>query len=143
MSKTELQIASHFESLPPSKSHDLQLLHSFILSINPACKLWFDNGINDDGKVVANPTIGYGALSLQYANGTSRDFFQIGICSTSTGISVYIIGLKDKLYLKEKFASSIGKASVTGYCVKFKAMKDINENVLKELITFGFSERTN
>jgi hypothetical protein len=103
--------------------------------------LWFDNGINAAGKVVTNPTIGYGLQTLHYANGETKEFFQIGICATSTGISIYFIGLRDKNILKEKFGSSIGKATMTGYCVKYKRLTDLNIEILDKLIHFGFSTK--
>ncbi|MBA1550741.1 DUF1801 domain-containing protein, partial [Klebsiella pneumoniae] len=76
---------------------------------------WFDSGIDDKGKLVANPTIGYGLFTIQYADGRTKEFFQIGISTNATGISVYIMGLKDKTYLPENYAEKIGKAKVTGY----------------------------
>jgi hypothetical protein len=85
-----------------------------------------------------NPNIGYGAYTIKYANGTSREFFQIGISANTTGISVYIMGIKDKTYLAQTYGKDLGKASVTGYCIKFKALKDINTDVLEAAIRFGF-----
>ena len=58
MSDVQSQIQSHFEKLENAKSFELQQLHKLIVKINPTCKLWFDNGINDEGKVVTNPTVG-------------------------------------------------------------------------------------
>lgn len=139
MSAVQSQIQSHFEKLENAKSIELQQLHQLIVKINPTCKLWFDNGINDEGKVVTNPTIGYGLQTLHYAKGNSREFFQIGICATSTGISIYLIGLKDKNNLKETFSPSIGKATITGYCVKYKRLSDLNSDILTNLIRFAFS----
>lgn len=141
MLEIEKQIEAHFEELEAAKSNGLQELHGLILAVNPSCKLWFDNGINAEGKVVTNPTIGYGALTLTYAKGETKPFFQIGICATSTGFSIYFIGLKDKNILKETFGHTLGKSTITGYCVKFKRLSDLNLDVLKELIQFGFSEK--
>jgi hypothetical protein len=103
----------------------------------PNCKLWFLDGKNDKGKTVTNPNIGFGNQTLKYADGTSKEFYQIGISPNSTGISVYIIGLKDKKYLADTFGKKIGKASVTGYCIKFKTLKDINLDILEEAIRYG------
>jgi hypothetical protein len=139
MSDVQRQIQSHFAQLEVNKSKELQQLHNLIVKINPTCKLWFDNGIDDEGKVVTNPTIGYGLQTLHYAKGVTREFFQIGICATTTGVSIYLIGLKDKNTLKETFAPSIGKATVTGYCVKYKRLSDLNFETLMKLIQFGFS----
>jgi hypothetical protein len=139
MSAAQSQIQSHFAQLENSKSFELQQLHNFIVLINPKCKLWFDNGINDEGKVVTNPTIGYGLQTLHYAKGETKKFFQIGICATSTGISIYLIGLKDKNILKETFSNTLGKSIITGYCVKYKRFSELNPESLTKLILFGFS----
>lgn len=141
MKAVESQIESHFSDLPESKGNELKKLHEFILNVNSSVQLWFDNGINAAGKVVTNPTIGYGLQTLHYANGEMKEFFQIGICATSTGISIYFIGLRDKNILKEKFGSSIGKATMTGYCVKYKRLTDLNIEILDKLIHFGFSTK--
>ena len=53
---------------------------------------------NEDGKVVANPNIGYGLYTIAYANGSSREFYRIGLSANTTGISVYVLGLDDKTY---------------------------------------------
>ena len=141
MSAVQSQIQSHFVKLENLKSIELQQLHKLIVTTNPTCKLWFDNGINDEGKVVTNPTIGYGLQTLHYAKGETKKFFQIGICATTTGISIYLIGLKDKNMLKETFSPSIGKATITGYCVKYKRLSELNPESLTKLILFGFSEK--
>jgi hypothetical protein len=48
------------------------------------------------------------------------------------------MGLKDKTYLAQTFGEKLGKASVTGYCIKFKTLKDINIDVLEAAIRYGF-----
>ena len=141
MSDVQRQIQAHFAQLEVDKSKELQQLHNLIVSINPQCKLWFDNGINEEGKVLTNPTLGYGLQTLQYAKGNAREFFQIGICATTSGISIYLIGLKDKNILKDSFALTIGKATITGYCVKYKRLSDLNSETLEKLIQFGFSTK--
>src|SRR5665213_2739582 len=94
---------------------------------------------NSDNKTVNNPTIGYGLYTIKYADGKTRDFFQIGLSANATGISVYILGIKDKTYLSQTFGKDLGKASVTGYCIKFKTLKNINIDVLEKAIRYGLS----
>jgi hypothetical protein len=106
----------------------------------PACKLWFLDGKDEKGKIVSNPNIGYGSQSIQYANGKTREFYQIGVSANTSGISVYIMGIDDKKYLAETFGRDLGKASVTGYCIKFKTLADINVNVLKAAIQYGIAQ---
>ena len=128
------QISRYLESIPEPKQTDMRRLHSEILEMTPGCKLWFLDGKDETGKVVSNPNIGYGTLSKQYADGTTKEFCQAGIIANSTGISVYIMGIEDKKYLNENYAHAIGKASITGYCIKFKAIKDIDLAILKAAI---------
>jgi len=132
------QIDAYIAGQPEAKRRDMQDLHALILEVSPGCRLWFDDGRNSEGKVVTNPTIGYGFHTIRYADGKTRDFFQIGVSANTSGISVYILGLPDKTYLAKTFGDTIGKASVTGYCVKFKGLKDIDSDVLAAMIRYGF-----
>jgi hypothetical protein len=113
-------------------------LHQLILQVSPKCKLWFLDGKDDKGNIVSNPNIGYGSYSIKYADGKTREFYQVGLSANTSGISVYIMGLEDKTYLVKTYSKKLGKASVTGYCIKFKTMKDINTDILETAIRFGF-----
>jgi hypothetical protein len=50
------------------------------------------------------------------------------------------MGIDDKKYLTYTFGEELGKASVTGYCIRFKTLKDINVNTLRSAIRFGFED---
>jgi len=132
------QIEKYITSQPEPKRSDMQALHCVILEVSPACKLWFLDGKNSENKTVSNPNIGYGLQTMKYADGTTREFYQIGLSANKTGISIYILGIEDKEYLAATFGKNLGKASVTGYCIRFKNLKDINTDVLAAAIQFGF-----
>lgn len=134
------EIRQYMDSLPELKRKDMEALHSLILKIFPESKLWFLSGIDDNGKVVSNPNIGYGQLNLKYANGKTKEFYQVGISANTTGISVYIMGIDDKNYLSETYGKRIGKASVTSYCIKFKTLNDIHIDVLEDAMRFGMGQ---
>ncbi|HNP47948.1 MAG TPA: DUF1801 domain-containing protein [Bacteroidia bacterium] len=136
------EIKKYIASQPEAKSEEMQKLHSMILKLKPKCKLWFLDGKNSENKIVSNPNIGYGSLTMTYAGGKSREFYQVGLSANTTGISVYIMGIEDKKYLDKTFGKKIGKASVTGYCIKFKNLQDIQEDVLMEAIRFGFERKS-
>jgi hypothetical protein len=131
------EIKTYIASQPESKRSDMDTLHRRILKLMPGCKLWFLDGKNEDGKVVSNPNIGYGLQTMQYAGGKTKDFYQIGLSANTTGISVYIMGISDKQYLPTIYGKAIGKATVSGYCIKFKAVKDINMDILEAAIEYG------
>ena len=131
------QIKAYITSQPEPKRSEMETLHQLILKVLPGCKLWFNNGKNSENKTVSNPTIGYGFYTIKYAGGKTRDFFQIGLSGNTTGISVYVMGMTDKTYLAKTYGKKLGKASVTGYCIKFKTLKNINIDVLEAAIRYG------
>ena len=57
--------------------------------------------------------------------------------ANKTGISVYILGIKDKTYLAKTYGKKLGKANVSGYCIRFKTLKDINIDILEEAVRYG------
>ena len=135
------EIKNYITGQPEPKRSDMQALHRNILQIMPACKLWFLDGKDSENKTVSNPNIGYGLHTIKYADGKTRAFYQIGLSANTTGISVYILGIKDKTYLAKTYGKKIGKATVTGYCIKFKTLKDINIEILDAAILYGIEAK--
>ena len=142
MMSVEEQIEAYMMSQPEPKRSDMQVLHRIIQEAMPACKLWFLDGKDSENKTVSNPNIGYGLRTITYADGKTKEFYQIGLSATTTGISVYILGIEDKKYLAQTYGEKLGKASITGYCIKFKALKNINVDVLEAAIRDGVALTT-
>lgn len=130
----EAKIKEYIDGHAEPKRSDMKALHSMILESMPGCKLWFLDGKNENGKVVSNPNIGYGLQTIKYADGKTREFYLVGISANKTGISVYILGIDDKTYLLKTYGKRVGKASVTGYCIKFKSLNDIDIKVLEAAV---------
>jgi len=141
---TSEKIQQYIAEQAESKRNDMLLLHEVIKTIMPpSSKLWFEDGKNAEGKIISNPNIGYGSYTIHYANGKTREFFQVGLSANTTGISIYLMGIPDKNALTEKFKSRIVKASITGYCIKLKQLKDVNLEVVKEAILFAVNATGN
>ena len=139
--KIQEQIKKYITNQPEPKRNDMHALHRMILQVMPACRLWFLDGKNSENKIVSNPNIGYGFRTIKYSDGKTREFYQIGISANKTGISVYILGIKDKKYLAQTYGKELGKASVSGYCIKFKTLKDINIDILEAAIRYGVKQK--
>lgn len=58
--------------------------------------------------------------------------------ANKTGISIYILGIKDNTYLAQTYGKELGKANVSSYCIKFKTLKNIHIDILKAAIRYGF-----
>ena len=134
------QIKAYMATQPEPKRGDMQELHRIILELMPEGKLWFLDGKDEKGQTVSNPNIGYGLRTIKYADGKTREFYQVGISANTTGISVYILGIKDKKYLAATYGKALGKASVSGYCIKFKTLKDVNMAILKAAMRDGIEQ---
>jgi hypothetical protein len=136
------QIDRYIAGQPQPKRGELEDLHRRIVGMSPYCKLWFLDGKNEEGKVVSNPNIGYGSTTRRYANGDRREFYQVGVSANTSGISIYIIGLDDKTYLSDTYGNRLGKAKITGYCIKFKSTKDVAIDTLEEIIANSIDGRS-
>lgn len=133
---TSSQVRTYISSLPDPKAGELKLIHDSILRASPGCPLDFFDG-TADGKVVSNPTIGYGRYTINYANGSTKEAARVGLSANSTGISVYLMGLSKKSFLQETYGSTLGKAKITGYCIRFKSLQDIDPDVLLDAINYA------
>ncbi|HTM97816.1 MAG TPA: DUF1801 domain-containing protein [Pedobacter sp.] len=138
----QADIEEYIASQSEQKRAEMLELHQFILQIMPGSKLWFLDGKDSENKTVSNPNIGYGLYTMKYAGGKTREFYQIGLSANTTGISVYILGIDDKKYLANTYGKELGKASVSGYCIKFKTLKDINIDILGAAIQYGVKHTT-
>jgi hypothetical protein len=130
------QIKTYIATLPEPKRSEVQQLHQLTKGLQPKLKLWYYDGRDSNNKVVANPNIGYGEFTIKYADGKTKEWFRVGISTNTTGISVYIMGLEDKTYLARTYGKKLGKATVTGYCIKFKTLKDIDLDTLLQAIQY-------
>ncbi|MBL7691789.1 MAG: DUF1801 domain-containing protein [Flavipsychrobacter sp.] len=131
------QIATYISSLPEPKRRDMVTLHELVSRISAGKRLWFFDGKDANDKTVSNPTIGYGLYTIRYANGSTREFFRVGLSANSTGISVHIMGIKDKTFLQQTYGKELGKATVTGYCIKFRKLQDIKIEVLAAAMQYA------
>jgi len=136
----QAQVDSYIADQPQPKREDLQTLHRAILKASPNCRLWFLDGKNEEGKVVSNPSIGYGVQARQYANGETREFYKLGLSANTAGISIYIIGLEGRNYLSETYGQALGKAKITGYCVKFRNLADVSLAVIEQMVANHLGE---
>ena len=135
----QAQIDDYLAAQPERKRTDMLELHRMMLRLMPDCRMWFLDGRDESGRTVSNPNIGYGLLNITYADGRAREFYQIGLSANTSGISVYVMGLDDRTYLARTYGDELGKASVTGYCIKFSALRNIDLAVLETAIRDGIA----
>jgi hypothetical protein len=133
------QIQTYQETLSPEKRADLIELQKLISELFPNYPLSFHSGYDTSGKQVSNPSIGYGKYLHNYSNGTTSSMYQIGLSVNNKGFSIYLLGLSKSINIKEVFTSNIGKAKITGYCIKFNRLSEINMQILGKGLTILYA----
>ena len=133
------QIGDYLAAQPERKRAEMQALHALMLKVLPDARLWFLDGRDEGGRVVSNPSVGYGCLTIALADGRTREFYQIGLSANSAGISVYIMGLEDRTYLARAYGRELGKVKVTGYCIRFNTLRNVDVEVLEAAIRDGIA----
>jgi hypothetical protein len=133
------QVEAYLASQPGPGQAGLRRLHAHILAGFPGCRLWFTDGTNADGKVAASPDIGYGACTITGAEGSSREFYRTRLSASTTGMSACVPGPGGKTCLARTYGGSIGKARVTGYCIKFGHLAVMTVDVPLAAIQYGMS----
>ena len=128
------KINQYLTALPSNIQGEMVQIHSLLTEWLPDGKLWFESGLDEEGKVITNPTIGYGEYTIKYADGSQRQFFQIGLSATTSGFSIHLMGIRNKLNLTTAYGETIGKAKLTSYCIKFKSINDIDISTLKNAV---------
>lgn len=128
------QINAYISGLPGPKGDDVQRLHRLITEASPDSELWFLDGRDSEGRIVSNPNIGYGRRAMAYADGGTREFYRVGLSANTAGLSLYVMGIDDKAHLARAYGDRLGKAKITGYCVKFRSARDIDLDVFEEMI---------
>lgn len=111
---------------------ELLTITQWIAKHFPLLETSFFDGKNASGKIVTNPTYGFGTLIQSGVNG-GKPTFQLGVSANSTGITLSFIGIRNRVDLSE-LCHGIGNASITKYCIKFKSFNGLDANVLQHVI---------
>lgn len=131
------QIDGYLAAQPEPKRGDMHALHELLSRVMPGTRRWFVDGTDETGRTITNPSIGYGLHTIAYADVRTREWFQVGLSANTGGISVYVMGLEDRTYLPRTYGATLGKAKVTGYCIRFRALRDVDLGVLEAAIRDG------
>ena len=113
----------YIASIPEPRRQDVQTIHELIQKTLPALKPHIMSGM-----------IGYGTYHFRYASGKEGDWSLICLASQKNYISVYICSLENGAYIAESYKDKLPKASIGKNCIRFKAITDIDLEVLTEII---------
>jgi len=78
--------------------------------------------------------IGYGRISQRRSNGTTIEWFLIGLARQKNTFSIYISAVEDGRYLAEERGAGVGKVKVGKSVISFRSLDDIDTTKLRHLV---------
>ncbi|MFN7975787.1 MAG: DUF1801 domain-containing protein [Acidobacteriota bacterium] len=86
-------------------------------------------------RVMYGKMIGYGPFRYRYASGREGDACKLALASQKGHISLYTCATSDDgVYVAEKHAAALGKASVGKSCIRFQKLTDLDAATLKKVL---------
>ena len=67
---------------------------------------------------------------MKYADGREVGWFRIGVASNASYISLYVSGAA-------RYKKTLPKANISGSCVRFKRLSDLDETALTKMLREG------
>ncbi len=84
-------------------------------------------------------TIGYGIYKYEYASGRKGEAHTLGFYPRKDKITIYLMD-GTKRYATQ--LAKLGKHTITGYCIYIKQLSDIDQSVLKQILTESYEHIT-
>ena len=132
MERVDTPPEEYLESLPAETGADMTALHERIRAALPGhgCCVWA--GVFWGGS--EQTIIGYGDMSYVRSDKKRVEWFLVGLARQKSYYSVYVNAVEGRRYLTEAYAGRLGKAKVGKSSISFRALADVDLDVLSELI---------
>jgi hypothetical protein len=79
--------------------------------------------------------LAYGHCRFKYANGSEKDWLRIGVASNANYISLYVSGADQRDNIAARYKKALPKAKIGNCCVRFKRLSDLDQTVLRKMIS--------
>ncbi|MDE0573279.1 DUF1801 domain-containing protein [Demequina sp. B12] len=79
--------------------------------------------------------VGYGAISQPRPKGPDVEWFLIGLARQKRHVSLYVNAAEGKRYLSAAYGPRLGKVKVGAAAVNFGSVRDLDLEVLAELVS--------
>ncbi len=116
------EVEDFIAAIPDGRREQILVLHHLIRELAPNLEPIIQKGV-----------LGYGPYRYKNAAGRGGDWYNIGI-SNGASISLQFMLVNENGYLVEQAAPRLGKASCGKSCIRFKDLKGLNLDVVRELI---------
>lgn len=133
MDRTQTSPETYISSLPPERRPDIEQLDALLtrLLAKKTKTMW-------EGKLwggTDQQIIGYGDYSYQRSDGTTVEWFMVGLTAQKNYVSIYVNATDRDGYITQRWAERLGKAKIGASSVSFKSIEEIDLDALSEMIT--------
>lgn len=127
--KTEADVRSFLESVDHEKRREdaLSILEMMADITGLEAKMW------------GSSIVGFGDYHYKYDSGREGDFFKVGFSPRKASMTLYIMPGFDRY---GELMGKLGKYKTGKSCLYVNKLEDVNEEVLKELISESFDYMT-
>lgn len=94
----------------------------------------------ESAKMWGTAMVGFGNYHYKYESGREGDFMKLGFSPRAQNVTLYIMPGFERY---EDLMSKLGKHKIGKSCLYVKKLADVDEEVLKELITESYAYMTN
>jgi hypothetical protein len=124
---TASSVEDYLNQIAEPRQTEIKTIHDFICAAIP-----------DQKPFIIHNIIGYGKTYYKSKSGSEGDWFIVGLASQKNYISIYACATIDGMYIAEKYADKLGKASIGRSCIRYKKSSDIPWDELKKVIIKSF-----
>ncbi|MEK7602904.1 MAG: DUF1801 domain-containing protein [Patescibacteria group bacterium] len=117
-------VNEYLVAVPGDRKAIIDFMHEFIQKSVPSLKPHF-----------AYNMLGYG--SFEYFDKRAKEYKPwpvVALANQKNYVSVYVCAIDGNEYLTKKYADRLGKVNVGKSCIRFKNLKDVNLEALKEVL---------
>lgn len=132
MEKTTRDVDEFIASLPDDVRDDIRVLDEAIATAMTGHERVLYEGTFWGGS--EQEIIGYGAIESPRSDGSTVEWFVVGLAVQKNHLSVYISAVEDGQYLSEKYGHELGKVKVGKSSLGFKRADDIEVGSLVKLV---------
>lgn len=128
---TALRVEDYLAAIEdPQRRVDCQTIHAMMAEISgETAKIW--------GTKLASGIVGFGEYHYKYESGREGDALRLGYANRKAAISIYIMpGYQD--FADE--LSRLGKHKIGKACLYIKRLSDVDDAVLREIMTKGLRQ---
>ena len=119
---------AYLNALPEPRRSEIKRLHAMIRKEAPALKPFVMQSMR-------STFLGYGRHHYKTKSGCEGEWFVIGISNRKQYISLYVSCTKDGQYLAESYKKKLPKLKIGKSCICIKQLVDIDEAILRQLIS--------